>query len=163
MSGFDDVVIGWKGEEYRVPPNKCMSLLAQIEQVLCPDGGAQDLMNKLSMPQTVHLTTMARTYAVALRYAGAQVTDEDVYLSLAGDVMKGGSDGYMGILTLSQGLMHMFFPDWAVDEDLAQGAEDEGKAPGETDDAPLSQKASSEPSMKSPSEADTSAPSTSGT
>ncbi len=137
MAGFDDIRIGWKGQEYRVPPNKCMGLLAEIEDVLAPPGSPQSALELLGAPNKAHLTKLARAYAVALRYAGCPVTDEEVYLSLANSVMQGGAEGYEAILTLAAGLMAMFFPDWTAQEGLAAGAEP-GKGEGAEGAAPSS-------------------------
>lgn len=104
-----------------------MGLLARIEEVLAP-GGQGDVMGQLARPERAHLTRLARAYAAALRYAGCEVGDEEVYLSLARDVMQGGKEGYAALFTLAQGLLLMFFPDWARDEQLAK--DDAGKALG---------------------------------
>lgn len=132
MSGFDDIKVGWKGAEYKIAPDRCMELLARLEEILAPRGSGLNILNILSKPHETHLTSWARAYGEALRYAGADVTDQDVYLSLSRDVVQGGVAGYQGILTLSQGIMFMFFPDWAQDEDLARQASegnDDGAAP----------------------------------
>lgn len=150
MSGFENVTIGWKGTGYSVPPDRCMGLLARIEEVLAPPGSGVNALDLLAQPHKAHLTKLARAYAVALRYAGCQVKDEEVYLSVSRDVMKGGQEGYHGILTLAHGLLFMFFPDWSRDEELAQG--EAGNETGTTSNEP-SGAASSDTSMKSPSEA----------
>lgn len=157
MSGFDDITVGWKGTEYKVPPNKCMGLLARIEEVLAPTGGANDVITALTQPHRTHLTKLACAYASALRYAGCNVSDEEVYLSLAKDVSKGGPDGFEALSVLSQGIITMFFPDWAKDE---PGAEGDSRGNLNTDDR--SHAASSENSMKPASEAASAVPETSG-
>ena len=125
MSGFDDIKIGWKGAEYKVPSNRCFGLLARIEEVLAPAGSGLNAIDLLSDPRKAHLTKLVMAYGVALRYAGATVTDEEIYLSVSQEITKGGSAGFQGILTLSHGLLFMFFPDWAKNEPLA---EDDGAA-----------------------------------
>lgn len=126
-NGFQPIEIDWKGTTYRVAPDQCMELLAMIESILAPPGSGQGILQVLGSPQTAHLTRLARAYAAALRFAGAEVSDQDVYLSLQRDVSKGGMEGYQAILALSGGLMAMFFPDWAEEEPLA--GDDEKKGP----------------------------------
>lgn len=144
MSGFDDITIGWKGEEKRIPPRKCMELLARIEEILAPSGSGTSVLEVLGNPHKAHLTKLARAYAVALRTAGFEVTDQEVFLSLARGVSQGGVNGYEAILTLAAGLTAMFFPDWVKDEPVAQ--DDAGKAAGDQGATP-SNVASSDTSM----------------
>lgn len=151
MSGFDDIQIGWKGRDYAVPATHCMELLGRIEEILAPPGSGQNVIDLLSQPHKAHMTKMSRAYATALRFAGCQVTDQEVYLSLAKGVMQGGAAGYGAILTLAQGLMLMFFPEWVADEELANG--DDGEPGNEDRAANGSGAASSDTSMNAPSAA----------
>lgn len=137
MSGFDDIAISWKGKEYRVPPNRCMGLLATVEDTLAP-GGRGDILGMLGNPHQAHLTRLARAYAAALRYAGCKtmqtddnghenmrpITDEEVYLSMSREMQQGGTHAVMALQAMASGLLMLFFPDWAKDEAL-------GKSEGE--------------------------------
>ena len=144
MSGFESIKLGWKGEEKSIPPRKCMELLGHIEEILAPAGSGSSVLEVLGTPHKAHLTKLARAYAVALRTAGFDVTNEEVFLSLGRDVMQGGAKGYEAILTLAAGLSGMFFPDWLKDEQIVQ--DDAGKSQGDQGATP-SNAASSEPSM----------------
>lgn len=132
MSGFDAIKIGWKDQEFTVPPERCMGLLAAIEEQLAP-AGQGNVIEILSQPHKHHMTRLARAYAVALRYAGAPVSDESVYLSLAKQVSVGGIEGYAALRALSDGLLTMFFPEWSQEE---LGNEDGAATEPETTPAP---------------------------
>ena len=112
MSGFDDIKIGWKEETFSVPADRCMGLLAALEEVLAP-GQGQSVIDLLAQPHKAHMTKLAKAYGVALRYAGAAVTDQAVYLSLSREMQKGGTEGYLALRTLADGLLAMFFPEWS--------------------------------------------------
>jgi hypothetical protein len=157
MSGFDDIALSWKGKEYRVPPNRCMGLLAVIEEVLAP-GGRGDILGMLGQPHRSHLTRLARAYAAALRYAGCKtmqknaegtedlrpISDEEVYLSMARQMHVGGAEAVLALQTMASGLLSLFFPEWAAEETLGKG---EGEATAETEEAPT-------PSQTAPSDAE---------
>jgi hypothetical protein len=140
MSGFDDIAMSWKGQEYRVPPNRCMGLLAAVEDVLAP-GGRGDILGMLGNPHQAHLTRLARAYAAALRYAGCKtmqagpdgtetlrpISDEEVYLSMSREMQQGGMHAVNQLQAMASGLLMLFFPDWAKEEPL-------GKTTGEAVD-----------------------------
>lgn len=88
MHGFEDVKIGWRGEEYTVPANRQMMLIAKIEDALSGDSGQQAL-SILFRKEGPPYTRLAAAYGAALRHAGAKVSDEDVYLSIMSDLASG--------------------------------------------------------------------------
>lgn len=151
MAGFDDVAVSWRGTEYRVPANKCMGLLAAIEEQLAP-GGRGDILGILGQPHKAHLTRIARAYGAALRYAGCMtmqgpegekvpkpITDEEVYLSLSREMQVGGVDAVRALQEMAGGLLMLFFPDWAADEALGkQEGEPEQTAEAATPSTPQS-------------------------
>jgi hypothetical protein len=81
MQGFEDVVLLWQGQEYRVPANSQMMLIAKVEDAVSRDTGQQALAVMLR-PEGPPYSRLAAGYATALRYAGARVSDEEVYLAL---------------------------------------------------------------------------------
>lgn len=88
MHGFDDVTLSWADKSYTVPANQQLMLIAKIEDALAGDTGEQAialLMRKNGPPHS----RMAAAFGAALRYAGAGVTDEDVYLSIHQDIASG--------------------------------------------------------------------------
>lgn len=85
MIGFEDVTLSWQGKDYIVPANKQMMLIAKIEDALAGDSGQQAftiLFRKGGVPHS----RLAMAYGAALRYAGAGVTDEEIYLSIHQDI-----------------------------------------------------------------------------
>ena len=75
MSVFDDVTFIWKGEEYIVPSDKVMGLIATVEQhVKAHELSAEDY-------RSVGEGRLSMAYSAALVYAGAKVNAEDVYLA----------------------------------------------------------------------------------
>lgn len=87
MQGFEDVTLGWKGETFTIPANRQMGLVARIEDALSGDTGRQAisiLMQKEGPPYS----RLAAAFGAALRYAGANVTDEEIYVSIMEDFSK---------------------------------------------------------------------------
>ena len=85
MIGFEDVTLSWKGKDYVVPANKQMGLIRDIEDALEGKNGSVAI-DILFRPSGVPHTRLAAAYGAALRYAGARVTDEEVYLSIHDDI-----------------------------------------------------------------------------
>jgi hypothetical protein len=85
MHGFEDVTLSWQDKAYTVPANKQLMLIAKIEAALAGENDEQALavlFRKNGIPHT----RLAAAFGAALRYAGAQVTDEEVYLSIHTDI-----------------------------------------------------------------------------
>lgn len=78
MAIFEDIMLGWKGEEYTVPANKVMRLIAKVESEVT----LQELGRESGPP----MAKVAMAYAEALNYAGARnVSGDEVYASLFED------------------------------------------------------------------------------
>ena len=84
MQGFEDVTLTWREQSYTVPADRQLMLIAKLESALAPETGqAIDvLFRKGGPPHTV----LAQAFGAALRYAGASVTDDEVYLSIHQDI-----------------------------------------------------------------------------
>lgn len=91
MHGFDDVTLAWQGKEFTVPANRQLMLIARIEDALAGDEGDQAI-SVLFRRNGVPHSRLAAAYGAALRYAGAQVSDEDVYLSIHRDIATQSKD-----------------------------------------------------------------------
>jgi hypothetical protein len=76
MAIFDDVTLGYGGEEYTVKHDEVMRLIGKVEDVIS--------LAELTRDGGPRLTRLSEAYAVALNYAGCKVTIEDVYASLFG-------------------------------------------------------------------------------
>ena len=74
MAIFEDVTLTWKGDEFVIPANQLMRLIAKIEDEIT--------IQELTASTGVKLSKLALAYTVALQYAGAKVTNEEVYESL---------------------------------------------------------------------------------
>ena len=84
MQGFEDVTLSWQGAEYTVPANRQLMLIAKLEDALAPDGGqAIEALFREGGPKH---TILAQAFGAALRYAGATVTDDEIYLSIHQDI-----------------------------------------------------------------------------
>ena len=96
MHGFDDVTLGWKGEEYTVPANQMLMLVCKIEDALAGDTGEQALTVLMRRQGPPH-ARLAQAYGAALRFAGAKVSDDDVYLSMQSELSQGSAEGVASI------------------------------------------------------------------
>jgi hypothetical protein len=75
MAIFQPVTFGWGGKDYTVPAERALGLIAEIEEVMT----FIDLLVNRDKP---NLSKLARAYGAALRYAGARVSDDEVYEGL---------------------------------------------------------------------------------
>lgn len=121
MKGFDDVTLGWKGEKYTVPADRQLMLIAEIEDALRGNTGrtALDVLLQAGGPSQARLS---QAYGAALRYAGAKVSDDEVYLSIQEDVANRKSDALMMVQSAILALLSIISP--PVSLALAPGAED---------------------------------------
>ena len=87
MQGFEDVTISWKDVEYTIPANQQLMLVAKIEDALSGDTGKQAI-GILLRPEGPPYARLAMAFGAALRYAGAEVEDQEVYLSMMNDLSK---------------------------------------------------------------------------
>ena len=95
MGVFSEVKITWKGEDYVVPPERVMRLIATIEDVVT--------IEELMTPR-LKRGKIAEAYGAALRFAGAKVHDEEVYTTLFG------AEAMVSTLAAIDGLMKMIIP-----------------------------------------------------
>ncbi len=89
MHGFEDVTLSWAGADYTVPAAKLMMLVAKVEHHLSLNlatGEHEPPLQVLFRRGGVPATRLAFTLGAALRYAGAEVTDAEIYLSIQEDL-----------------------------------------------------------------------------
>lgn len=92
MSLFDEVGLSFGGVEYVVKSDRVMGLIEVIEDIITIEEMMRDGIKRAKL---------SRAYASALRYAGANVTHEQVYESLFGDEkITATSAAVMGLLSL---------------------------------------------------------------
>lgn len=96
---FKPVELDWAGQTYLIPANCILGAIAIIEEYFT----FQDLANVVET-KNLSLTKLARTYGDILRYAGATVTNDEVYAGMfAGDMSN-------KILTAVNTLLMMMIP-----------------------------------------------------
>ena len=83
MGVFTDIEMVWSGKTYTVKSTRVMGLIAQIEDVLTFSEIAAFMQRG-----TVPMVRLCQAYAVALKYAGAKVTDEMIYHTVYAETEK---------------------------------------------------------------------------
>lgn len=81
MKGFEPVTLTWQGEKFTVPADGQLMLVAAIEDALAGASG-QQAITVLTKPGGPSYVRLAQAYGAALRHAGANVTDDEIYLSI---------------------------------------------------------------------------------
>jgi hypothetical protein len=100
MTIFQDVTLGWDGQEHTVPADQVMKLIAVIENEIS--------INELLQPKGPPLSKFAAAYAAALQYAGHRYTGtahplaEDIYQAIFKDTSRRGtlSDAVAGLVMM---------------------------------------------------------------
>lgn len=72
-NAFDPISLRWKGKDFTIPANRVLMAIASVEDVL-------PLHRITAMASTgeVNLARISMAYGAVLRFAGAEVADEDV-------------------------------------------------------------------------------------
>lgn len=81
MKGFEPVKLSWKGASFTVEAEDQLRLIAGIEDALRDASGAPAVVTLMRHGGPSY-ARLACAYGAALRYAGAQVSDDEVYLSI---------------------------------------------------------------------------------
>jgi hypothetical protein len=115
---FEEVGLTYQGREYTIPPERVMGLIATIEEYMTHEriiysiasiseaaqkaggGSHSESLSGISIPRA----KLAAAMAAAFRYAGAKVTDEDIFKSLFG------SDGVINVLSTLDMLLKITSP-----------------------------------------------------
>lgn len=108
MKGFEPVTLKWRGASYEVPADRQLMLVAEIEDALRSDHrSAVQLLMQPGGPGTARLSM---AYAKALRFAGASVSPDDVYLTIQEDLAEGGSNALEATQTAVLSLLSIISP-----------------------------------------------------
>ena len=91
MKGFEPVTLSWDGTDYTVPPNEQLMLIAELEYIISGADTHQTIPTLLK-PTGPPTPILSKAYAHALRAAGADVTGDEIYLSIQEDLAAGGSE-----------------------------------------------------------------------
>ena len=118
MSIFEDIKLAWDGRDYVIPSDRVMGAIARIEDVV-----TLGELQRYSEKQAAPLAKVAMAYGTVLRYAGANVTDDQVYAGIFSGEAPNQQDS---IVTSIYTLLAMMLPPEAMrsgskDEDTPQG------------------------------------------
>lgn len=125
MKGFEPVTLQWNGENFTIPADKQMMLIAVIEDALSGGTGRQAL-SILGQAEGPPYTRLAAAYGAALRHAGANTTDEDVYLTIMQGFADESGDTTIFIQNAVLGIMAIIAPPVARS---LMGSKADGKKP----------------------------------
>jgi len=84
MGSFEDIHLQWADSEYVIRANKVLGAIARIEDVL-----TLNELQRFSARGTAPMAKLSMAYGAVLRYAGAKVTDEEVYAGMFGSTGTG--------------------------------------------------------------------------
>jgi hypothetical protein len=109
---FKPITLTFKGQDYEVPANKVLGLIAEIEEHVN--------VVQLNDPTSLKYSSLARAYAAAIWYAGGRADPDEVYAML---FEHGGATSVRNVIA---DLITLMVPP-SVTESAAEGTE-EGKA-----------------------------------
>ncbi len=81
-----DIVLKWKGAEYRIPDNRAFEAGAALEEVVT----LSDLQSFGSKPK---FFTIAKAMGCLLRFAGVKVSDSEVKREIDASILKAAKAG----------------------------------------------------------------------
>lgn len=113
MALFEKIQLSWHGSPYVIPADKVMGAICVIEDVI-----TFEELRRYAVRGTAPLGKLAKAYGTVLRYAGAQVADDDVYAEMFGRGSAsrgsgGGSDpaAVQAVITAAtMGLLQLMHP-----------------------------------------------------
>lgn len=109
MQGFEDVTLSWGGESYTVPADQQLMLVARIEAAIRAASGKQAVPFLLT-PGGPDYAALSMAYGAALRYAGCDVTDADIYLAIQEDMAEQKADVAIKVQGAIMGLIAIVSP-----------------------------------------------------
>lgn len=122
MGAFEDIKLVWAGKQYSIPARKALQAIAMIEECIT----FQELL-RYSQAGQVPFAKVSKAYAIVLRYAGADFSDEEIYEGMFSE-----EHALANAMAAMQGLMEMMIPPSVKKRMLAgAGAPAPVLAPGE--------------------------------
>lgn len=109
MKGFEPVTLSWKGESYTVPADQQLMLIAKIEDALAGSAGQPAVM-VLTRQGGPTYSKLALAFGAALRHAGADVTDDEIYLSIMEDFAESNAEVAMKVQAAILALLSIIAP-----------------------------------------------------
>jgi hypothetical protein len=110
MAIFQEIRLFWEDDEFIIPPDRVLGAVAEIEEIVT----LPDLL--LMMGGKMTMARLSRAYGVLLRYAGAKLSDEQVY---GGLVKRGETFEQMQIACIA--LLGVMIPPASLREAPASG------------------------------------------
>ncbi|MEM9523644.1 MAG: hypothetical protein AAF982_06575, partial [Pseudomonadota bacterium] len=130
MKGFEPVTLTWRGASFTVKAEDQLRLIAEIEDALSDSKGTPAVLS-LMRPGGPGYARLSAAYGAALRYAGADVTDQDIYLSINEELSEGDPTAAIRMQNAIIGLLAIVSPP-AYRRLMMEDAEDTmGKPQGE--------------------------------
>jgi hypothetical protein len=77
MAIFEEITLTWAGADYTIEPNKVMGAIARIEEVI-----TLKELGEYAQKGDAPMAKLAMAFAAVLRYAGARVSEEEVYAAM---------------------------------------------------------------------------------
>lgn len=108
MKGFEDVTIGWRGDTFTVPADRQLMLIAEIEDALTV--GSKTAMEVLLSPSGPGHAKLSMAYGAALRFAGADVSNDEIYLSIMNDLANRDVDAVVKVQSAVMALISIISP-----------------------------------------------------
>lgn len=79
MGSFEDIRLEWAGADYTIRANRVLGAIARIEDVV-----TLNELQRFAVRGTAPMAKIAMAYGAVLRYAGATVSDDEVYAGMFG-------------------------------------------------------------------------------
>jgi hypothetical protein len=109
MKGFEPVALAWGGEQFTVAAERQLMLIARIEDALAGETG-DNALQVLSRKGGPPYSRLAAAYGAALRYAGAGVSDEEIYLTISEQLSENRAEAIATIQAAIFGLFAILSP-----------------------------------------------------
>lgn len=135
---FEDVKLTWKGDEYVIPSQHMMRVIARIEDHIT----LRELMESMSNGSP-KFAKIASAYASVLRFAGCAVDDQEVYEGMLSGTDEKSPEGMSIIAQALTGLLSMMMPPKTLQQKTV-----EVNSSGESSRRPPSPKAGASASQK---------------
>ncbi len=109
MDGFSEVTMTWNGEQYTVPADDQLMLVARIESAIRRATGMQALPALLQAGGPDY-AALSMAFGAALRHAGADVSDSEIYLSIQADMADQQADVAIKVQSSVMALVSIISP-----------------------------------------------------
>lgn len=119
MGVFRDLELEWDGNTYLIKSSKIMGAISRIEEII-----TLSELQMYAQRKTAPIAKLAMAFGSVLRYAGADVADEEIYAKAV--TQSAGSDD--GVMLAVMSVMQIMIPPDAKQTDSAGGIEKNSEA-----------------------------------